>query len=247
MSMTGEEKLQAVIDVIKKAHEELIRGDTVEISSGELERTGMPLNEQSLALDVLANEYKCIEYTTSRVFGSEDDLSPYDLRDIAEISQMNGLSEKHIKQQFLELMTYEIKVLENFDSILTSLARGDKFVVVADKSVAQITLNRASKTARLTYQGISCDLKTFKSVKNINYIFLKNLLDSPDEALDRNFLGVSKYRTRVKDLPKTAGFTGELIPIFFDVDTKNQKLTLHPKKSLTPEERETINFFVKKK
>lgn len=145
------------------------------------------------------------------------------------------------------LPKYEVKLLENFDNILTSLTHGDELAISPDKSDAKITLNKTSKTVRLVYQGISRNLKTFKSVKNINYIFLKNLLDRPDEALDRTYLGIAKYRTKVKDLPKTAGFTGELIPIFFDVDTKNQKLTLHPKKHLTQEEAETISSFVKKK
>ena len=245
--MTGEEKIQALIQLINEEYQKLIKGNVIELDSPTLDRIGISLDEQETALRMLSDDYKSIEYVASSVYENEDALSPYDIRDISEIASMSLFSREQVKQSFLELMTYKITVLDNFNITVASLSDGAMITKSRDKNIAEISLNKSSKTVRISYNGVSKNLKTFKSSKKINYLFLSNLLNNPDEPLNRLLLGVSKHSTKVKDLPKTAGFTGELKNIFFDIDSKNQTLALHPKKSLTPEEAETINSFVKEK
>jgi hypothetical protein len=108
--------------------------------------------------------------------------------------------------------------------------------------VAKLSL--VQKNLKLNLNGITFTLKRFASTKNFNYKLMKFLLDRPDEWVSRNDLMHFKMISKAKDWPKLMGFTGELKDIFTNVDTKEQKIMLNPKKSLTPDEAEILKSIV---
>lgn len=108
--------------------------------------------------------------------------------------------------------------------------------------VAKLSL--VQKNLKLNLNGITYTLKRFASTKNFNYKLMKFLLDRPDEWVSRNDLMHFKMISKAKDWPKLMGFTGELKDIFTNVDTKEQKIMLNPKKSLTPDEAEILKSIV---
>jgi len=242
--MTGEEKLHALLLLIHKEYKKLLTGDMIELESSILEKTGIELKEQSTALEILKNNYRCIEYKAVPVFANESELSPYDIRDIAEISMLNGLSQEYIKQSFLDLTTYKITVFDNIESIVNSLDRGAEIVNSRNKSIAKITFNKNSKTIRLTFDGLTRDIKQIGDNSVNGLTLIKNLLLYPNEPRTRQELGLDRSLTVLKDWPKTLGFSGKLKNIFFDIDSKNKTITFYPEKLLTPDEAEIVKAFV---
>lgn len=113
---------------------------------------------------------------------------------------------------------------------------------------ATLNLNRATRTIRLTVLGETIDIKTFKSKQNHNYIMFQTLYFKPDEALTRVQMGVPNGGSKVKDVPKTMGFTDKGVKnIFFTTDQKHQTLALHINKVLSKKEAEMLKSFVNKK
>lgn len=114
----------------------------------------------------------------------------------------------------------------------------------AGGQIAKLSLNK--KVLKLNFGGTTYTLKRFDSTKRFNYNLANILLIRPDEWVKKEDLG-SAFKaigSKVKDWPKLMGFTGELKDIFIDVDTKEQKIMLNPKKSLTSDEAEILKKLV---
>lgn len=110
------------------------------------------------------------------------------------------------------------------------------------RQIAKLSL--VQKVLKLNFNGVTYTLKRFDSPKRFNYKLMKYLLDRPDEWVRQSDLVHFKMRSKVKDWPKLMGFTGELKDVFFNVSTKEQKIMLNPKKSLTSDEAEILNKLV---
>jgi hypothetical protein len=111
--MTGNEKIQVVIDTIGKALEELIAGNVIRLYSGVLTSKGLDLDEQKQVLDLLAKDKK-IKYTQANLYQSEADIDPQERVEIAEMAAWDAVPEHLIIEQVLQSLTYEIEVLDNF-------------------------------------------------------------------------------------------------------------------------------------
>lgn len=111
-----------------------------------------------------------------------------------------------------------------------------------EKPIAKLSL--VQKVLKLNFNGVTYTLKHFDSTKRINYRLMKFLLDRPDEWVSRDNIAHFKMLSKAKDWPKLMGITGELKDIFINVDTKEQKIMLNPKKSLTPDEAENLKSIV---
>lgn len=244
--MTGEEKINAVISLINSELSKLIRGRVISLDSSQIENIGIDLNEQAIVLEVLAQEYKCITYKTNIPFKNERDFSPTDLLDITEISMQGMNTLESVKSGYFDMREYDIEVKPEFVNLVQTIDE-DNVSTTATREYAEISLDKAKRVLRISYGGLSRNLKHFKSAKNANYVFMSNLLLRPNETLDRNELGLTKQRSRVKDLPKTAGFDGPLKAIFFDIDSKHQTINFHNKKNLSSVEAEIVSSYVNSK
>jgi len=157
-----------------------------------------------------------------------------------EADEIITVLHKHAKEERKHLQALQQQKLEqpaSKDSASTQdeLECGDH---IAKLSIAQ-------KVVKLKLDGITYTFKRFNSTKGFNYRLMKYLLDRPDEWVDESELERFRMRTPIKDWPKLMGFTGEIKNIFIDVSTKEKKIMLNPKKSLTPDEAEIINKLVK--
>lgn len=139
-TMTGNEKIQHLIDVIKASSEKLITGDIIIVRSDELTPV-MTIDEQKQALEKLATE-KYITYEISPLYKSFDDIEPKIRLDISEIAAMNGeVTEQELEDDLLEIQNYKIKIL----NLPTTLGLNNKNKVIFD-----------SKTSLLNYSGKEC-------------------------------------------------------------------------------------------
>jgi hypothetical protein len=143
------------------------------------------------------------------------------------------------EETIFHIKAYEQK-LYNFKESLLSKDKQPKQDFT--KQTAKITM--AGKVARLTINGQTYTLHKFRSINEHNYLVLKTLLAQPNTALTKAELGIPKALSKVKDLPKTMGFTNKLKDIFFNIDNKNQTLALFPEKVLTDMEAEIIKHYV---
>jgi hypothetical protein len=112
--MTGKEKMQAIINEIHKAHEELISGNKIRLYSGSF--SGISLEEQKQVLEILANDEKVIKYTSEDAYETEDDIDPETKINIQEESMMDGLAERYMIEQLMESQWYDIEVLDSFEA-----------------------------------------------------------------------------------------------------------------------------------
>ena len=129
---TGAEKIQMVIDEIKRKRDQLVYGDTVEIRSIDF-HTNFDFDEQRKVLNLLQEKYKCIRYDISQDYENvsemnadhfiklcitEDDPYPH----YADgISVLKGYA-------FLREGRFSVTILENFDEAIKGLG--------TDKTVA---------------------------------------------------------------------------------------------------------------
>ena len=116
---------------------------------------------------------------------------------------------------------------------------------VGQESGGQVAkLSMVQKVLKVNLGGTTYTLKRYDSTKRFNYKLMKYLLDNPDEWVSESRFESFRMRSKVKDWPKLMGFTGELKDIFLDVNTKERKIMLNPKKSLTPDETEILKTLV---
>jgi hypothetical protein len=135
-----------------------------------------------------------------------------------------------------------VKRLDVQPSDAAKLATADS--LQAPKVEQKVKLSMSGKVLRIMYNGTTRNIMTFKSVNNANYKACRALYERPDEPLTKQQMDLKKTSTQVKDMPKTMGFKGELKNVFFSTDTKNQTITLHPTKSLTPDETAIVSAYV---
>ncbi len=160
--MTGQEKVQYLIDIIKKASNELIAGDIVIVRSDELDSI-MTIEEQIQAFDKLANE-KYIEYKASPLYPSFDDIDPRTRLDINEIASMNGVvTEAELEESLLAILNYKIKILSlpsltqinygknkiTFDAKTSLLIYHDKECPVPDETLQHHTCRLVFKNRNI--------------------------------------------------------------------------------------------------
>lgn len=244
--MTGKEKIQAFIDLIDKAHKELVIGNTVTLESYLPEKAGITLKEQAQILEMLSNDRQIINYTAQKDFESIDDI-PDDVRaELVELETMIDYPLQYLLEDCANQITYTIEILESFDSHeVADKYSTEKTQESAESNIA--TLYLIEKVIKLTYNGVKITVYDMKSKNTDGFKVFESLMSHPETPLDKEELGVPNKRSAVKDIPKTIGFTGELKKAFFSVDSTRQTLMLHPQVSLTRDKAETIFALVNSK
>lgn len=120
-AMTGKEKLQIVVNEINEAHQALITGNVIEIDSDELLSAGLSINEQKQALDVLANDRKCIRYSLElKQVINPDDVTPLTGLWVMQTAAMNSESTDTTIKRLLESYIYTVEVLEGFATMVST-------------------------------------------------------------------------------------------------------------------------------
>lgn len=123
--MTGQEKIQVIVDEIAGAYDELVTGNVVSISSSLLESKGLSLNEQRQCLDILAKDKKIIKYKSVKDFTTENDIDGQLLYEIYEAASDNvelpfEVAKQNMIDDLLQSMTYKIEVLNGFKAFASS-------------------------------------------------------------------------------------------------------------------------------
>lgn len=168
------------------------------------------------------------------------ELNTKQMKLISESDEIIAVLHKHAEDEQKHLRALQQQNLEQSQSEDTNSTQ-----TVEEDGDHIAKLSMVQKVVKLKLDGITYTFKRFDSTKRFNYKLMKYLLDRPDEWVYANELARHRIRSKVKDWPKLAGFIGELKDIFFDVDSKEQKIMLNPKKSLTPDEAEILKNLVK--
>ena len=126
--MDREKRLQKLARLIYREYraQEPIKGyatgGTLALHSVQIENiTGITVDEQADALNVLSDEYRCINYTAVKDYSNENELTPQDILNIEEIASMGGHSSDDIKRTVLEQVTYMIEVLNTITDAINIL------------------------------------------------------------------------------------------------------------------------------
>ena len=106
--MTGKEKVQLVLDVIKKKYEELISGNVINVGSYEIYQ--LSIDEQKEVLDILVKN-KQINFEATSVYSSFDDIEPKDILEANEIASIADTTEEEQIDELLKLQNYRIEIL----------------------------------------------------------------------------------------------------------------------------------------
>lgn len=246
--MTGSEKILLIARLINERLDSLIIGSSIELHSSELERMKIDKNEQIQVLDFLSSKDFCIKYTSKLDYESEDDLEPETLRDISEISLMNGIPQNAIKQEVLAYQTYFIDVMPGFKDTLTSLnSNAIPTSPLSKNPTTKLSLNKRSNSVELTIDGITKPIYKFRSRKSDNYSAFNSLLMKPGTPLTRKELDITGHVTTLRHLPKSMGIPSELIKIFFINDTAKNTLELNAEKILSEDEAAIVRSYVNNK
>ena len=149
-----------------------------------------------------------------------------------------------------KLVAYKVALRElmvkQLQSLLSDSDAPTETPPIKNGGVAE--LHFSQKKLRLTYGGVTCDVKKYASTKNYAHAIIDTLIKNPDFWQDKKSIrGISSMDSKLKDWPKLIGLGGKLKDVFLSVDTKNQRIKLHNKKSLTPDEAEIVNAYVKSK
>ena len=112
--MTGAEKLESLRSLIADSYSNLIKGNQITLHSSEIENAGIPLDEQTLALEVLRDDEHIIVFEEKYVFENKEDIPPQDRVDIIEVAMMAGVTEQEILNHTLEQKIYLISILPKF-------------------------------------------------------------------------------------------------------------------------------------
>lgn len=207
-----------------------IEGNEVSIAELQDDRTGDTGQNHTAAVKRL-----CI------IQGKEEpDLNARQKELVTEADEIVEVLHNHAEEERKHLRALQQKYLEstrpeNLDST--------PYPQVQDEQIVKLSL--VKKNLKFKLNSTTYTFKQFASTKNFNYKLMKFLLDRPDEWVSQNDIKHFKIRSKAKDWPKIMGFTGELKDIFFDVDTKEQKIMLNSQKSLTPDEAEILKSIVK--
>jgi len=117
----------------------------------------------------------------------------------------------------------------------------------AQKMYTTASISFDGKVIKLNYAGSTSTIWEFRNQGSnafMHSIFLK-LFKNPDEPISPKSVD-HRIATTVKDFPKTVGFSGILKKLFFEVNSKEQTLTLHTKLNLTSEQAEMLTNHVNK-
>lgn len=117
----------------------------------------------------------------------------------------------------------------------------------AQKMYTSASISFDGKTIRLNYADSTSTVWVFKNQGSsafMHSVFVK-LFKNPDEPVSPKNVD-RRIGTVVKDIPKTIGFSGILKKLFFEVNSKEQTLTFHPKCKLTVEQAEKLTAYVNK-
>lgn len=157
--MTGEEKIQALIGLVNNAYQSLVRGNIIELHSADMEKAGLKLDEQALALDVLANEYNCITFTSRKVYESYDDIEPHELGELAEIAYDIDIPHERLIEETLARRIYTISVLSTFQS--TALQTIESRQNSLEKEVIPKSFKAELSFVNISKPTVEVDKKTY--------------------------------------------------------------------------------------
>lgn len=158
-TMTGEEKIQALIGLVDKAYQSLVRGNIIELHSADMKNTGLNLEEQAQALGVLANEYGCITFTSRKVFESYYDIGPYEMLDIVEIADMAGVSQEGLIEDALAERIYTVTILAAFENIVHKTEKSQQNS--AEKEITPESLKAELSFTKISIPNVIVDRKTY--------------------------------------------------------------------------------------
>ena len=129
---TGAEKIQMVIDEIRRKRDQLVYGDTVEIRSIDF-HTNFDFDEQRKVLNLLQEKYKCIRYDISQDYENVSEMNPdhfiklWITEDepyphyVDDISILEGYA-------FLCEGRFSVTILDNFDEAVKGLGTDNEVV-----------------------------------------------------------------------------------------------------------------------
>ena len=140
--MTGQEKIQAVIEEINNKYQGLVAGNKITIHSGNLEQSGLRLDEQKQVLDILVKDKKVIKYTTKPTFESQADIPPSDQVDIYEVASDVGTTPDEMFAQMLEQLDYKVEVLSGFEALADELLGNAELEYQKDVYLLRLLYNR---------------------------------------------------------------------------------------------------------
>lgn len=173
--MNRHERLQKLAKLIHQEHrtQEPIRGyaqgDTITLYSRSIEQTtGIKVGEQTDALNLLRDNYKCIQYTATKDYKDESELTPHDIGDIAEIAMIGGHSEAYVKQEFLSGVTYKIEVFDSIEDTVNILA-GNMCELTVENGVTPVVTIHGTKYRLQSLQAGSIPHKIIEYASNGRY------------------------------------------------------------------------------
>ena len=173
--MTREEKLQKLAKLVHqeyKAQEPIkgySKGDTISLHSVQIEQSaGIPLSEQTDALNVLANDYECIEYTVTKDYADESELTPDDILNIAEIAMIGGHSPDDIRQTLLEAITYKVTVLDTITNAVNILG-GNLCELIVENGITPVVTIQGTKYRLQSLQAGSIPQKIIEYASKGRY------------------------------------------------------------------------------
>lgn len=201
-TMTGNEKIQYLIDIIRASSEKLITGDIVIVRSDELTQV-MTIDEQKQALNKLATD-KHITYEISPLYKSFDDIEPKIRLDISEIAAMNGeVTEQELEDDLLEIQNYKIKILNLpttlrlnnmnkvfFDTKTSLLNYGDKECSVPDGTLQHYTCKLVFKNRNVPAE--EQDIIDAAGIGNESQRPVYDAMLAVNKLIDKNF-GLPRY------------------------------------------------------
>lgn len=140
--MTGQEKIQAVVDDINNAYQGLVTGNEVTVYSGNLEQRGLRLNEQKQVLDILVKDKKVIKYTAKPTFESQADIPSSDQVDVYDVASDVGSTPEEMFAEMLEQLDYKVEVLSGFEALADELLGSAEVEYQQDVYLLRLLYNR---------------------------------------------------------------------------------------------------------
>lgn len=109
--MTGKEKIQYIIDMVRLRYDELVFGNVVTLNSDMFTRQFISIAELVHVLDMMV-EQKQIKYKARNLFEPDEINAPETQRDIIEISSLNGsITPQQIEEGMFMALEFRIEVL----------------------------------------------------------------------------------------------------------------------------------------
>jgi hypothetical protein len=165
--MNRGEQLQKLAQLIRKEHD--AQGDTITLFSRQIEQiTSITLDEQVDALNILRDDYKCVEYTATQDYKNESELTPQDLGAIAEIAMLGGYSEDFVRQTTLSGVTYKIEIFDSIEDAV-SIAGGLLCELTVENGVTPVVTIRGAKYRLQSLQAGSIPQRVIEHASNGHY------------------------------------------------------------------------------